>query len=312
MIPGATAEMTLAFEDDDTSVNEMLRGKELRYVITLKDVQERNLPELNDELAQKAGEFQTMDELRVQVEKDLLRNKAMQTRGEVATETINAMAEASEVDVPDSMVEKEIEDELTQLRSRIAQQGVSIDDYLEVNGQTMSELRDEIRPNAQRRLRNSLVLQEIAKAEGLEVTDEDIAAEISRLSAGAENPERLESLYQSDYFRGLLENEVFDRKLTDRVIEIATEGVGAVTGAGAEALKAALDPTTAAPVEVEVTTAESTDDIEAESEPSVEVEPGVEASTESGAEQDAVVSDAPEAEVQATPEADAEVKPETA
>jgi trigger factor len=329
MAPGSTAEMTLAFDDDDVSVNELLRGKELRYVITLKDVQQRDLPELNDELAQKAGDFQTVAELRAAVEKDLLRNKATQTRAEVATETINAMAEVSEVDVPASMIDKEIEDELTQLRSRLAQQGVSLDDYLQANAQTMDELREEYRPNAERRLRNSMVLQEIAKAEGLEVTDQDIAEEIGRLSAGAENPERLESLYQSDYFRGLLENEVFDRKLTDRVIEIATEGVGAVTGSGAEALKEAMAPPTAAPVEVEVTGTESGDDTapvavdEASTEEAIDasgmVEADAEAEAGSGQAQDASAADdteagvneAPKADAQSGADADAETEPET-
>jgi trigger factor len=329
MAPGSTAEMTLAFDDDDVSVNELLRGKELRYVITLKDVQKRDLPELNDELAQKAGDFQTVADLREAVEKDLLRNKATQTRAEVATETINAMAEVSEVDVPASMIDKEIEDELTQLRSRLAQQGVSLDDYLQANAQSMDDLRDEYRPNAERRLRNSMVLQEIAKAEGLEVTEDDINEEIGRLSAGAENPERLVSLYQSDYFKGLLENEVFDRKLTDRVIEIATEGVGAVTGSGAEALKQAMAPP-AAPVEVEVTGTEVDDDTapdtvdEASTEGAVDASGMVEADdeAESGSEgaqgareagnTGAGADEVSAADAQAESDADAETKPETA
>lgn len=238
MQPGTTAELTLAFDDDDLSVNPALRGKSLRYVITLKDVQERILPELNDDLASKVGQFESFEAMRKQIDKDLLRNKAMEARGEVATEVIDAMAEAAEIEVPGSMVEKELEDEVTQFRSRLAQQGLNLDEYLQVNNQTMDELREEMRPNAERRVRNSVVLQEIAKAEAVEVSAEDITAEIDRLSFGSENPERLKTLYQSDYFRGLLENELFDRKLTERVIEIATEGRGAVIGSGAAALEA--------------------------------------------------------------------------
>ncbi|MCO5176987.1 MAG: trigger factor [Thermomicrobiales bacterium] len=238
MLPNTTGELSLAFDDEDMSVNPALRGKELRYVITLKDVQERILPELDDELAAKAGDFESVAALREQVEKDLLRNKAMEARGEIATEVINAMAEKATIEVPSSMIEKELDDELTQFRSRLAQQGIGIDDYLTTNDQTEDDLRDEMRPNAERRIRNSVVLQEIAKAENFEVSDDDINAEIKRLATGAENPERLESLYQSEYFRGLLENELFDRKLTERVIDIATEGRGAVTGSGAAALEA--------------------------------------------------------------------------
>lgn len=236
MQPGTTAELTLAFDDDDLSVNQALRGKSLRYVITLKDVQDRLMPELDDALAAKVGDFETFAAMHKQIEKDLLRNKATEARGEVATSVIDAMASVAEIDVPGSMVEKELEDELTQFRSRLAQQGLSLDEYLQANDQTMDDLREEMRPNAERRIRNSVVLQEIAKAEELIVTPEDIDAEIDRLAAGSESPERLKTLYQSEYFHGLLENELFDRMLTERVIAIATAGVGAVTGAGAAAL----------------------------------------------------------------------------
>ena len=240
MIPGSTAELNLAFDEGDETVNPQLWNKELRYVLTLKGVRERILPDVDDDLARKAGPFETFDDMRSQIEKDLLRNKAMEARGEVATAAINAFAETAEVDVPTSMVEKEIEDEITQFRSRLAQQRVTLDEYLALNGQSMDDLREEIRPNAERRIRNSLVLQEVAKAEGVQVTDEDIAGEIERLAGPSDNPERMRTLYQSDYFRGLLENEMFDRKLTDRVLAIATDGVGPVTGAGAEALKQEL------------------------------------------------------------------------
>ena len=242
MSPGTTAAVTLAFDEDDETVAPDLRGKELSYEITLKEIKRRVLPERDDELARMAGDFETYDEMVEQIRKDLLRNKATQTRNEAVTEIINAIAETSEVEIPSTMVEKEIDDELTQFRSRLAQQRVTLEQYLEAEHQTMDGLRDEIRPNAERRVRNTMVLQEIAKAEELEVTADDISAEIERLIAGMQDPDRMRSIYQSDHFRGLLESEIYDRKLTDLVVEIATEGRGAVSGAGAEALKAALEP----------------------------------------------------------------------
>lgn len=293
MLPNTTGELSLAFDDDDMSVNPALRGKELRYVIALKDVQERVLPELDDELAAKAGDFENVAALREQIEKDLLRNKAMEARGEVATEVINAMAEQATIEVPSSMIEKELDDELTQFRSRLAQQGISMEDYLTTNDQSEDDLREEMRPNAERRIRNSVVLQEIAKAESFEVSADDINAEINRLASGAENPERLATLYQSDYFRGLLENELFDRKLTERVIDIATEGRGAVTGAGAAALEAEFAPQEAA---VEVTeVAADADDSEASTDESVEAE-AADVAAETADEADAAEDDEAESE----------------
>jgi trigger factor len=242
MMPGSTAELTLAFEEDDTTVNPQLWGKTLRYVITLKEVNQRILPERDDELAAKVGDFESFDAMVERIREDLLRNKATETRAEVVTEVINAMAETCEVEVPTAMVDKEIESEVMQFRSRLAQQGVQLEQYLQSNQQSMEDLQEEVRPNAARRIRNSVVLQEIAKAEGVEVTEDDITSEIERLAGPSENPERLRTLYQSDYFRGLLESEVFDRKLTEHVVSIATEGRGAITGPGAELLKADQEP----------------------------------------------------------------------
>jgi len=242
MLPGTTAELTLSFEEDDETVAPEVRGKLLRYEITLKSVKERELPAIDDELAKQVGDIESLDALKDQISNDLLRNKATEARSEVVTEIINAMAEIAEVDIPSAMVEKEIDDELTQFRSRLAQQRLSLDEYLAANDQSLEDMRAEIRPNAERRVRNTVVMQELAKAEGIEVNDEDLAREVERLVGPAQNPERLRSLYESEYFRGLLENELFDRKLTERLIEIATEGRGAVTGAGAEALQKALEP----------------------------------------------------------------------
>ncbi len=259
MSPNTTAAVTLAFDEDDETVAPDLRGKELSYEITLKAVKQRILPERDDELAKATGEFETYDAMLEQISKDLLRNKATQTRNEAVTEIINSIAETSEVEIPSTMVEKEIEDELTQFRSRLAQQRVTLEQYLAAEGQTMDQLRDEIRPNAERRVRNTMVLQEVAKAEELTVTPENVTEEIERLVQGMSDPARMRDIYQSDHFRGLLENELYDRKLTDLVVEIATEGQGAIAGAGAEALKAAMEPRAAAPAQSTDASDESAD-----------------------------------------------------
>jgi trigger factor len=302
MSPGSTAELTLAFEEGDTSVNPQLWDKTLRYVVTLKEVNTRVLAERDDELAAKTGSFESYEAMVEEIHKDLLRNKATEAQNEVTSQIINAMAEAAVVDIPQGMIEKEVEDELTQFRSRLAQQGMSFDDYLLMNGQSVDDVQEEMRPNAERRIRNSLVLQEIAKAEGVQVTPEAIDEEIDRLASPSENPERLRTLYQSEYFRGLLESEVFDRILRERIVEIATEGKGVIFGPGADALEAARSEAEAARK-----TASADQDAAAVDAPvEIEVEAAVVATEslaetgETGAEAPATVDD----EVTETTEAD--------
>ncbi|CAN5177501.1 N/A [soil metagenome] len=233
---GDATELTLAFEEDDETVAPEVRGTTLRYEMTLKGIKERDLPELDAEFAGKIGGLESIDELRSEIRKDLLREKATEARTDVLNEIVNAMAEASEVDVPVAMVDAEIDSQVTQMSSRLAQSGMDLETFLEVSKQTEAEFRDEMRPDAERRVRNSLVMQQITEAESLSITPADIEEEISRLTGGMENSERMRSIYESDYFRERLLSEVQDRKLTDRIIEIATDGRGALAGEAADLL----------------------------------------------------------------------------
>lgn len=233
---GDSSELTLAFEDDDESVAPEVRGKTLRYTMNLNAIQTRELPELDAEFAGKVGGLESIEELRDEIRKDLLREQATLARTEVVNDIVNAMAETSEVDVPVAMVDSEVDNEITQMGSRLAQSGIDLETYLSMSNQSEAEMREQMRPDAERRMRNSLVLQKVTEAEELTASAEDIEAEIDRMTTGMENPERMRSIYQSDYFRERLLSEIQDRKLTDRLIEIATEGRGAITGEGAELL----------------------------------------------------------------------------
>jgi trigger factor len=237
MQPGTSSELTLAFDDDDVSVRPELRGKTLRYQITLKNVKQRKLPELDDAFVEELGRYPDVDTFRRAVRRDTLYGRAQEARAEVLNEAIEGMVATSTVDIPARMVESELDDEVNQMRTRLAQQGVSLDDYLAAQSQTLEELRAELAENAESRIRNTLVLSEIAKAEGVEVTDEDIEAEIERVSANAADPERMRQIYATDYFRNMLESELSDRKMTDRILEIATDGRGPLSDEGATLLE---------------------------------------------------------------------------
>jgi trigger factor len=263
---GESRELTLAFDEEDETVAPDVRGKTLRYDMTLKGIKVRDLPEVDDELAGKVGGLESVEQLRDEIRKDLLRNQANEARTEVMNEIVNQMAEISEVDVPVAMVDTEIENQLTQMRSRLAQSGMDLETFLQMSNKTEEDVREELREDAQRRVRNSLVLQKVTEEEGLAVTEEDIEAEIDRMTAGMENPERMRSIYQSEYFRERLEGELQDRKITERILEIATEGRGAITGEAAE-LEAEAEAAEQEEeiIDVEVTpTDESTDEDETE------------------------------------------------
>lgn len=237
LLPGESAEFDIAFAEDDERVNPDLRGKTLHYKVTLREVKERELPELDDEFARSVGDFQSLDELCQRIRDDLLRQKALAARSEVVNEAVEKLTELATVDVPPAMVERQVELQLERLREDLRQQGSSLEEYLRLSQKSLDDLKAELRPGAEERLRQFLVLESFAKVEGIEVTEDDLEAEIERLSAASENPEQMRSIYGSPYFRDLIGDELQSRKVTERLIDIATEGRGAVIGEAARLLE---------------------------------------------------------------------------
>ena len=229
--PEETARFEMTFAEDDETVNPEVGGKTLQYEVTLKGIKERELLPLDDEFARTVGETDTLEELRREIREDLHQGRTAEARTSVVNGIINAMAERATIEPPAVMVDEAVEDDLQGFRQQLAQGRRTLEEYLRVNGQTEEELRAELRPAAARRLRNSLLLREIAEREGITVADADVDAEVERLVGAAEegpNAERARQLYGSDYFRRVMRNDLFERRVTDRLIEIGTEGRGAV------------------------------------------------------------------------------------
>jgi trigger factor len=234
---GDTGTFDLAFDEDDDTADPSIRGKSLSYKVTLKKLQERKLPDLDDQFAQDVNEAGTLEELRQQIRDDVHNGRTTEARTEVLNKVIDAMASQAEIDAPDVMVDEEVEHQLNHLKEDLERSNTPWNGYLRLQNKTEEDIKVELRPEAARRLRNSLFLQEVAKQEQVEVTDEDIDAEIASVTgslpgASEEGEEsaaaRMAQFYQSDYFRNMLKNQLFERKLTDRLIEVATEGKGAV------------------------------------------------------------------------------------
>jgi trigger factor len=231
---GETTGFSVPFAADDESIDESLRGKTLSYSVTLKGLKERDLLPLDDEFAKTAGDVDTLDELRSNLREELHQAQTAEARREALAQIIARMAEVATIDLPEPMIDRAVEDDLRRLRGRLAQQGVPLEAYLRAVDQTEDALREEMRPAAQERLRNSLLLRAIAEREGIAVGDEDVDAAVERMSLAAqasEKPTQAEAFARSDYVRGMLQSELFERQLTDRLVEIATEGRGAVVNA---------------------------------------------------------------------------------
>lgn len=239
METGETAEFDVLFEDDDETADPQIRGKLLHYTVTLKAVKEQPLRELDDEMAKELAGAESVDDLLQQVRDDIHQGKTTDARNQVMNSIVEKIAEATEIDIPAVMIDEEVEHQLGHRKEELQRQGINWDQMLAMSNMSEDDVKADTRPEAERRLRNTMILQEIARLENVEVTDEDLDAEIDRVAGPDLNPDendaeavarakRLRDVYTSDYFRSVLRNDLFERKLTDHIIDLATEGKGAV------------------------------------------------------------------------------------
>ena len=230
MTVGETKTTDITFAEDNEGVEAEMRGKTMTYTLEAKKIEEQELLPLDDDFAKKVStdKLETLDALRADIRKDLLRAERQKARTEVGNEIVTALSDGATLELPAVMIDKQVDSDVENLRNHLGQDhNQTLEAHLRTEDKTLEALREELRPEATRRLRNSLVLREIATREGVSVNPQDIDAEIDRMIGSAENSAQMRQFYQSNYIRTMLENEVFERKLMDRIIDIATEGRGA-------------------------------------------------------------------------------------
>ena len=216
-------------EEGEGAVEDQRRGKTLSYTVTMKSIKARDLLPLDDDFAKTYAQAESMEALLSRTRDNLHAERT----GEARTETINAIidqiAEGATVEVPVAMIDDAVVEEVNRLRQRLAYSGVPLEAYLRRAEQTEDDLKADLRPNAAKRLRNSLILRQVAEREGIEVTEPEIEAEIETLIADMPGRDDAREVYRtSDYLRSTVRNELYDRRLTERLVEIATEGRGAI------------------------------------------------------------------------------------
>jgi trigger factor len=228
---GESTGFSVTFDADDETVDEELRGKTLSYTVTLKGIKERDLIPFDDDFAKAVSEFETLDELRADMRERMHRSRTAAYREAALAEILSKMAEGATIDVPAPMVERLLEDYVARFRADLVRQGLSAEAFFRSSGMTEDDYRNSQREGATTRLRNSLLLRKIAEQEGITVADAEVDEAVERLAGiaeGAEHPQRVEAFARSDQVREMLEDELADRKLWDRLVEIATEGGAAV------------------------------------------------------------------------------------
>ena len=173
-----------------------LAGKPAMFKVTIKEIKVKEYPELDDDFAQDVSEFDTLDEYKEDIKKNLTEKKEKEAEAEKESKVIEAIVNDAEMDIPEKMVEAQAEQILEGFAQNIAMQGISFEQYLQFTGATVDQMKEQVKPQAQARVESSLVLEAVVKAENIEATEEEVEEEIKEM-AGRYNME-------ADKLKGLL------------------------------------------------------------------------------------------------------------
>ena len=161
---------------------EDLAGAPVVFKVKVNGVKVKELPELNDEFAQDTTEFDTLAELRADVKAKAEEEAAAKAKGEERNAVVDAVVANTEIEVPETMVNAQIDNSIMELNYSLQYQGFSVEQLLEMTGKSMQELRDEKKEDAEKSVKASLVIDAIAKAENVEVTEEEVEAEAAKMA----------------------------------------------------------------------------------------------------------------------------------
>lgn len=176
-------------EDKDIQVTfpeayhaENLKGKDAVFKVKLHEIKRKNLPALDDEFAKDVSDFDTLGEFKQDIENRLKDRKVQDAQRGKETAVIEKAVAAAEVEIPEVMIESEIGQMVKDFENRLRMQGMNLEMYYQFSGQSEEMLKEQMKGDAEKRVRNNLVLEAIAKAEKIEVSEDDITAELEKMA----------------------------------------------------------------------------------------------------------------------------------
>lgn len=161
---------------------ESLKGKDAVFNVVLHDIKEKELPQLDDEFAKDISEFDTLDEYRADAREKLEKSAREEAKAEMENNLVQKVVDNSNIDIPDEMVESEVDRSLNELDYTLRYQGLSLEQYLQFTGASLDDMRTEHRDRAYNTVKMKLVLEEVAKVEEIQVDDADVEKEFENMA----------------------------------------------------------------------------------------------------------------------------------
>ena len=217
---GAEKDIPVTFPEDYHAEN--LKGKAANFHVKLNSLRVKELPALDDEFAKDVSEFDTFEEYKNSVREKLVKDAEQKDTNAFESELMGMAVENAQMDIPEAMIESEVEGRIDEIRRRISYQGLDFDMYLKYTGMTLDSLKENLRPEAEQNVKTRLTIDAIIKAENIEATEEDADAEMASYAerSGMELDQLKEQVGdKKDYFKDLAKV----KKVYDLMKETAVE-----------------------------------------------------------------------------------------
>ena len=221
MNKGEERDITVTFPEDYRATD--LAGKEAVFHVKLNSLSRKEKPEINDEFAKDVSEFDTLADYRADIEKRLTEQAKNRAKNERRDKIIETVCENATVDIPQPMVERQIDQRINEMEMRMRYQGLKLEDFLKYTGQTLEQIRANYEEGAKKQVLAEVVLDAIREAEGIDATDEEVDAEIAKYAESAEKSaediKKTLSDADMDYFREMVKTQ----KVIDMIVSSAVE-----------------------------------------------------------------------------------------
>ena len=200
---------------------EELAGKPALFKVKIKEIKVKEYPEIDDEFAQEVSEFDTLDEYKEDIRKKLTEAKEIEAKRETESRIIEAIIKDSKMDIPDRMIDTACDQMVEEFARNMQMQGIAFEQYLQMTGSTLEQMKEQVKPQAEARVQSSLVLEAIVEAEGIEAKDADVDDEILKMSEqyGMEVDKINEMLRDED--KENIKKDICVKKAADLIMEEA-------------------------------------------------------------------------------------------
>lgn len=230
-IPGFEDGLIAANAGDELDVNvtfpeeyqaENLAGKDAVFKVKVNNIKTKELPELDDDFAMDVSEFDTFEEYKENLKKQLEENVEISNKNEKYNRAIKCLIEYLEVEIPEVVIENQIDHELHDFEHRLAQMGMNLDTYYQITQSEEKAVREELRPQAIARVQSDFALQALADAEGLTASEEEIDKELRNLAEQykTEDVDKFVEDFKAEEDLGPIENFIITNKSLDKAVEV--------------------------------------------------------------------------------------------